>query len=153
MKSFSIKKFSLFALTFGYLASPAALHAISFTGNTDVDFPPEACFDDPNGQNVGIPANAPANTISGWDVKKICFIYSKPADTLYVGIRTFDNVGSNTPIIFGDADGDGNPGGTSSWLNANSGVDYPNLSVEEYFALVLDFDATPANLGVTPEVV
>ena len=117
----------------------------------DNDFPATACFDDPGGVSVGIPGSFPAGTISGFDVEKICFLYNEPTDTLFVGIRTFDVGG--VPVIFGDADGDGNPGGTSAALAANAGTDYPNLSVKEYFALVFDFDAGVGDLGVSPEVV
>ncbi len=151
MKGF-FKKLPFF-LTLGAFFVASTSFALSFTGNTDNDFPPEACFDDPGGQSVGVPATFPAGTISGWDVKQICFLYNKPADTLFVGVRTFDNATTGLPIIFGDADGDGNPGGTSPALAANSGADYPDLSIKEYFDLVLDFDATSGNLGAVPEVV
>jgi len=152
MKSFPIKKFIILTVSFSLFAWSATSHAVTFTGNTDADFPPEACFDDPGGLSVGVPATFPAGTISGWDVQKICFLYNRPSDTLFVGVRTFDN-GGGTHIIFGDADADGNPGGTSAELAANSGTDYPNLSTKEFFALVLDFDADAANLGQTPEAV
>jgi thrombospondin type 3 repeat protein len=125
--------------------------AVTFTGNVDNDFPSTACFNDSITPDVGVPATFPAGVISGWDVQRICFLYDKPSDVLYVGVRTFDNGG--TPVIFGDADGDGNPGGSRPELIAAGGQDFPNLSVEEYFALIFDFDADATNLGDTPEVV
>ncbi|HSA60378.1 MAG TPA: hypothetical protein VLJ37_11930 [bacterium] len=132
--------------------SVSTAQAVTFTGNVDADFPPEACFADNATTDVGVPATFPAGVISGWDVDRICFLYNRPSDTLYVGIRTFDNGG--VPVIFGDADGDGNPGGSRPELIAAGGQDFPNLSVEEYFALILDFDAGGlSDLGDTPEVV
>jgi len=126
-------------------------HAITFTGNVDADFPAESCFADNATTDVGVPATFPVGSISGWDVERICFLYNRPLDTLFVGVRTFD-VG-DVPVIFGDADGDGNPGGSRPELITAGGQDFPNLSVEEYFALILDFDADVSNLGDTPEVV
>lgn len=134
------------------LAFCSSANAVTFTGNVDADFPTTSCFNDTATPDVGVPATFPAGSISGWDVQKICFLYDKPADTLFVGIRTFDNAGGS--VIFGDADGDGNPGGSRPELIAAGGQDFPNLSVEEYFALIFDFDAINASdLGDTPEVV
>lgn len=152
MPSFSAKKLLLFATWFSLLSWfwPSALPAVSFTGDTDNDFPPEACFADPAGQDVGVPG-ALAGTVSGWDVDRICLLYDRPSDTLFAGIRTFDNGGA--PVVFGDADGDGSPGGTSAALAGSGGTDYPHLSIAEFFGLVLDFDADAGNLGDDPEVV
>ncbi len=147
---FPIKKLFLFAVLFIVVVWSATARAVSFTGNTANDFPAEACFDDPAGQDVGVPP-ALAGTVSGWDVDQICLIYDQPSDTLFVGIRTFENAG--LPVIFGDADGDGNPGGTSAALAGSGGTDYPSLSVAEFFGLVFDFDAVAGNLGSDPEVV
>lgn len=144
------KAFLLTTLASLAFSSPAG--AISFSGNVDADFPASACFSDTLTPDVGVPATFPVGSISGWDVQKICFLYDRPADTLFVGIRTFDAGG--TPVIFGDADGDGNPGGSRPELITAGGQDFPNLSVEEYFALIFDFDANDASdLGDTPEVV
>lgn len=141
----------LFLSSFVSLTCSAPAWAVTFTGNVDNDFPPSACFNDTATPDVGVPATFPLGTISGWDVEKICFVYDKPSDVLFVGVRTFDNGASLG--IFGDVDGDGNPGGSRPELIAAGGQDFPNLSVEEYFALIFDFDGDPTNLGDTPEVV
>lgn len=143
-------KSTFIALTLFAFLLPSSLRAVTFTGDVDDDFPAEACFDDPAGQNIALPGSYPPDTISGWDIDQFCLLYDGVSDTLSVGIRTFDNVGSGTPVIFGDADGDGDPGGTSATLAGDGGTDYPNLSVAEYFALIFDFDA---NFGTDPEVV
>lgn len=134
--------------------SPGTLFAITFTGNVVRDFPAEACSKDPKGKSVGIPLTFPPNTISGWDIEQICLLYDKPSNTLFVAAKTFDDPVTRLPIIFGDADGDGDPGRTSPAFAAQGGVDYPNLSEKEYFSFVLDFDATPTIfLGKTPKVI
>ncbi len=84
-------------------------------------------------QDVGLPSNAPPGTISGWDLSRVRLYYDGAADVLYVGIECFG-------VICGDADGDGDPGGTSSWLAANGGVDAPNLGGSESIAVYLDTD-------------
>ncbi len=142
-----LKALCVISLSLFCFVPPTA--AVTFTGRVDNDFAATACFNDPAG-DVGLPA-ALIGEISGWDVNQICLLYSQPSDTLFVGIRTFDDAG--IPTIFGDADGDGDPGGTSAGLAASSGLDYPNLSVAEFFGLVFDFDAVAGNLGDTPEIV
>ncbi len=134
-----------------FLLVPCAAFSLEWTGHVDKDFHPEACFDDPGGLSVGIPATFPAGTISGFDIESICFLYQSPLDTLWVGLKTFD--AGETPVIFGDADGDGDPGNTGAPLAANNGTDFRNLGTKEYVALILDFDADPSNLGESPEVV
>lgn len=137
MRQFSL----LFFILLFWLPSA---HALEFTGHVDVDFPLESCVDDPNGQNIAFPGTFPAGTISGFDVRQICFLYNRPEDKLYVGVATFDS------IIFGDADGDGDPGSAGSALTQQGGIDWPDLSTGEYFALILDFDSDPAT---TPNAV
>lgn len=71
--------------------------------------------------------------MSGWDIRALYLDYDHDTDTLRLGIDFFG--------IAGDADGDGDPGGTSGALSGRGGVDYPNLSQSESIAVALDVDA------------
>ncbi len=133
------------------LILPVSARAIEFTGDVTVDFPAEACFTDPNDVSVGVPVAFPAGTISGFDVEQICLIYDATTDTVDVGIKTYEQSNAGGfQIPFGDADGDGDPGGTSAILAGLAGSDNADLGTDEFFAMVLDFDADP---GTTPEAV
>ncbi|MBI2340482.1 MAG: OmpA family protein [Deltaproteobacteria bacterium] len=123
--------------------------AVDFTGSAEDDFPASACTDDPNGQNIALSDAFPPGTISGFDVQAICLLYDGALDTLFVGIMTFDDADGD-PLIFGDTDGNGDPGGTGSALAGEGGTDHADLAEEEYFALILDFDN---DLDTTPEAV
>lgn len=122
--------------------------ALEFTGRVDLDFPETSCLEDENGQNIPLPATFPEGSSSGFDVRQICLLVDFLEDTLYAGILTFEDASGN-PVIFGDADGDGDPSGTSVPLEAEGGEDFPSLSEEEYFVLILDFDN---NLSTLPDV-
>ena len=110
----------------------------TFTGNANTDFASLSnaiTFTDSFGfEDVALP---PGWTLgaSGWDMNKIHLVYDPVNDTLYVGIDTFG--------IFGDADGNGNPGSTSAQLAARGGVDLPNLTGSEQFTMM--FDVNPLN--------
>lgn len=123
---------SLCALAFHI--SPASA-ALLLTGNAEADFtgPGVMTFaDDTVGQDVTLPSTAPPGTVSGWDMNDVRFFYDAATDTMQVGFNTY--------VIAGDADGDGNPSGTSAWLAANAGVDMPDMGSTESFALMLDID-------------
>ena len=81
---------------------------------------------------MGLPLQAPPGTISGWDIRRVWLNYDPGSDTMFAGFETFG--------VSGDADGDGDPGGNSSWLLANGGVDEPDFEGTESFALMLDVD-------------
>jgi len=103
-----------------------------FTGNAATDFlttPGHMHFND-FVYDVGLPAAAPAGTQSGWDMQSAFFFYDPVTDNMYVGV---DFAG-----IFGDADGDGDPSGTSSWLGSLLGTDHGDLSNTEGFILAFD---------------
>lgn len=106
----------------------------TLTGDVSADFAGYAgvynLFDP---QDVGLPPNAPPGTISGWDMNRVRLYYDAVADKLYVGIECLG-------VICGDVDGDGDPGGTSSWLANNGGVDKPDLGGSESIAVYLDPD-------------
>jgi hypothetical protein len=107
-------------------------------GDVEADFtgPGVVIIPDPIG-DVGLPVNAPPGTISGWDIKDLRLYYYAAGDTMYVGI----NVGSNASTILGDADGNGNPAGTSAWLTTNGGTDLADLGSSETAAVFFDLDS------------
>ena len=75
------------------------------------------------GEAPFIPANS---WVSGWAIQDIRTSYNASTDTLYVGIDTFKNAKGVTSI-FGDADGNGDPGGASLQMQQAGGVDDPHL--------------------------
>lgn len=114
---------SLFSLLFSFTVQAQ----IIFTGDVDTDFASANCFVDDGGRDVGLPSGVSA---SGFDLDRVCFFYDGVSDDLYVGVRTFDDV------IFGDADGDGDPNSSSI-----SGIsDFADLSGAESFVISLDLD-------------
>jgi hypothetical protein len=119
------------------LVAPVAAATVTFTGNVTVDFTGTGILiiPDPGGVgDVGLPTSPapPGGTISGWDMEDLRLTYDEGTDTLYVGI--------NTVGIAGDADGDGDPSGTSSWLSTNGGTDTANLSGTETISVYFDLD-------------
>lgn len=114
--------------------STPAFAAITLTGDVNADFTNENCLDDDGGEDVGIPGGVAA---TGWDINKICFYYDGNDDSLHVGVTTINRV------IFGDAEGDGNPGASS-----NGGIADPaNLGAGESFVLSLDLNGDSRNAG------
>lgn len=104
-----------------------------FTGHADTDFKigdPQTILVSDNVGDVGVPAQCPTGTVSGFDMSGIWFYYDRNTDTVYVGMQT--------PQIFGDVDGDGNPSGTSACLNAAGGSDAADIGDFEFFALYID---------------
>lgn len=108
--------------------------AITLTGDVDADFAVANCLEDEGGQDVGVPAGVAA---TGFDIERACFYYDGSADELHVGVTTFNDV------IFGDADGDGDPGASST-----SGVNDPaDLGVGESLVIAFDLDGDSEDLG------
>lgn len=109
----------------------------TFTGDAVADFAGLTGVQnipDPEIGDVGVPNEAPAGTVSGWDVSPngIYLQYGWDTDTLYVGV---DCTG-----ICGDADGNGDPSGTSLWSQLNGGKDRASYGGEEWMALIIDTD-------------
>jgi hypothetical protein len=77
-----------------------------------------------------------AGEVSGWAVKDIRTSYDAASDTLSVGFNGFSN-SKGVPAIFGDADGNGNPGVTSAQMAAAGGVNTANLGGDKSFALAI----------------
>lgn len=89
--------------------------------------------------SVGLPTVAPLpppGTVSGWDVKDLRLCYNATTDIMYIGI----NVGNDISTILGDADGDGDPGQTSTWLAGHGGTDIADLGSSECAAVFFDLD-------------
>lgn len=108
--------------------------AFEFSGNATNDFSVvQNCLEDTGGLaglDVGMPSPV-QNNISGFDIERVCFFYDSAEDALYVAIQTFDDV------IFGDADGDGDPAGVASGY---TGQDFANLGSTESVVLAIDID-------------
>jgi hypothetical protein len=64
--------------------------------------------------------------VSGWAIQDIRTSYNASTDTLYVGLDTFKNAKGVTSI-FGDADGNGDPGGASVPMQQAGGIDDAHL--------------------------
>ena len=111
-------------------AGSANGQAITFTGDVPTDFAGITAIPDPLG-DVGVPANLAGN-VSGWDMEGVYVAYDAVSDTLFIGID-FNG-------IAGDADGDGDPSGTSAGLATNGGSDLPNLGNSEGITIQLDLD-------------
>lgn len=117
------------------LPMPIGAATVTFTGDVEADFtePGILSIPDPGGVgDVGVPGDAPPGTISGWDMADLRLTYDAAFDTLYVGMNTYG--------IAGDADGNGDPGGTAEWLDADGGVDLPSLGSTECIAVYFDLD-------------
>lgn len=115
-----------------FVSSPA--YPLDLSGDVSVDFAAiDNCLDDTGGDegvDVGLPVPVQDN-ISGFDIRRVCFFYEEDTDILYIGIETFDDV------IFGDADGDGDPGGVAAGYN---GQDFEDLGGTESIVISLDLN-------------
>jgi hypothetical protein len=100
-----------------------------FTGNVESDFVGPCVTIVPDPEDV-VMGDQFGSAISGFDIKDIRFCYDASNDTLYVGINSFG--------IAGDADGDGDPGGSSQALIRSLGVDLPDFGGSESFFVLVD---------------
>ncbi len=134
MRKVTLSIFAIFLTCALYQMPAKAQVAPVFTGNATADFlsVPGYTYYNDFVQDVGLPAAAPNGTQSGWDMKTVFFYHDAASDDLYVGI---DFAG-----IFSDADGNGDPSGTSSWLSSLSGTDHANMSNTEGFVLAFDLE-------------
>ena len=115
------------------MVAGSALDALSLTGNVETDFvSPEAVIvADGATPDVGLPPAWPFAT-SGWDIKDFRFVYDAEKDVLYVGINFFG--------IAGDADGNGNPSGSSAELISRGGQDLADLASSEAIQILFDWN-------------
>jgi hypothetical protein len=117
------------------MVAGSALDALSLTGNVETDFvSPEAVIvADGATPDVGLPVVlASASVTSGWDIKDFRFVYDAEKDVLYVGINFFG--------IAGDADGNGNPSGSSAELISRGGQDLADLASSEAIQILFDWN-------------
>jgi len=128
------KSILLFVFVFVIYTLPVAADTPIFSGNVETDFigPDIVIIEDPEQIDVAMPSDFPTGTISGNDIKDVRFFYDADEDILYVGINTY--------LIAGDVDGNDNPGGTGFFLDDLGGVDLPDFSGTESFALSIDID-------------
>ncbi len=123
---------NLLVLGFGLGLLATTGSAVIFSGNVDNDFTyAQQTLTDLSG-DVGLSPNAPAGTVSGWDIDYASFLHFQSSGTLEIGIRFFG--------VAGDADGDGGEGTTSPWLAGNGGEDLASLDETESICIALDFD-------------
>lgn len=103
---------------------------IDFTGNVADDFPTSAISGSIPGQPGSI-AEASYIIQNGWTtgflVESVRFSYDQKTDTMFVGVQTFS--------IAGDADGNGNPGVTSSQMAIAGGVNYAHFGGDKSLTL------------------
>lgn len=125
----------LFFLSFIFFPFQAAYAQVTLTGDVDADFVGiQNCFVDQGGKDVGVPAGV---TETGFDLEQVCFYYDGDADRLYVGIEPIGTA------IFGDADGDGDAGASST-----SGLfDFADLGGTETVVISMDLDGDSASSG------
>jgi hypothetical protein len=142
---------------------PALADAITFTGNVQQDFSATNTMGNLNSSPVtvmnspldlGEASFIPANGwVSGWAVNNIQMSYDAAKDTMYVGLASFKNA-SGQYAIFGDADGNGNPGGASPQMAAAGGVDSPNMGGEKAVAVAFaPFNSANPNVPGTPSLI
>lgn len=113
---------------------PSLAGPISFTGNVQQDFSDSNITGNINSSPVkvmnspldlGEASFIPANGwVSGWAINNVQMSYNTANDTMYVGLAGFKNASGQT-AIFGDADGNGNPGSASSKMTSMGGIDMP----------------------------
>lgn len=116
--------------------SPAqAQGARTFTGDVENDFFEDERYLDRGGAgDVGVPNAAPDGVTVGWDFLDVGVAYDPGTDTLYIGTNMANNA------ISGDADGDGDPGGTAAWLAGLQGADFADLANDESIDILIDID-------------
>lgn len=117
--------------------SSLANAAFELSGNVALDFAASPnCFED--GRDVGLPDGVIA---TGFDIEKACFFYDGEEDRLFIGVKAHNGA------VFGDADGDGDPGESSN----PDVVDFADMASTEslVFSFDLDTDSLSANFDVS----
>ena len=109
---------------------------IVLTGDAPTDFSGANFVSD--SQDVGVPPGLPS-PISGWDIQALYFNYDPGSDTASFGLDFFG--------IAGDADGDGDPNGSSQGLMDKGGEDLPDLALTESIAILFDVNRDVINGG------
>lgn len=125
----------LFLLGLILLPFQMAHAQVALTGDVDADFVDvQNCFVDQGGEDVGVPIGV---TETGFDLEQVCFYYDGNEDRLYVGIEPIGTA------IFGDADGDGDAGASST-----PGLfDFADLGGTETVVISMDLDGDSDSAG------
>jgi hypothetical protein len=125
-------------------ARPCFADPITFSGIVQQDFSAQNTMGNINSSPVTV-MNSPLDVgeasfipasgwVSGWAVNNVQMSYNTSNDTLYVGLAGFKS-GSGQYAIFGDADGNGNPGAASPQMAAMGGMDSANIGGDKAFAV------------------
>ena len=128
-------------------ARPVLANPISFTGFVANDFNPS----NPNVRVTPV-SDSPLvvgpdkwmtdlGRVSGWAIKDIRTSYDPKTDTLSVGFQTFSN-SHGVKSVFGDADGNGDPGLTGPQMLAAGGVNNPHMGGHKSVAIAFAADST-----------
>jgi hypothetical protein len=126
------RKISVHLIRTAMLVSVVATGARAFTGDVVADFTQAEVVAHADGMDVGLPAQAPFGTVSGWEIVNAAFYLDGANDLLQVGLDFHG--------IAGDADGNGLEGNSTAWLLGNGGFDMPNLGGTESVCIAFDFD-------------
>ena len=129
---------------------------LTLTGNVEADFDSSnplvqkaTISADPT--NIGVASwISDSGNVSGWAIKNIWTYYDKTTDTLQVGIETCKN-SSGQSAIFGDSDGNGNPGTADSRMTAAGGVDSASFGTGKSFAMA--FASANPSAGGVPSII
>jgi hypothetical protein len=145
------------------VSRPALAGPITFTGNVQQDFSapnvtgninssPVTVMNNP--LDVGEASFIPANGwVSGWAINNVQLSYNSTNDTMYVGLAGFKNA-SGQYAIFGDADGNGDPGAASKQMTAMGGIDTANMGGDKAVAVALaPYNPTNPNVPGAPTLI
>jgi hypothetical protein len=134
----------LAAIAWAVPCALASADVIQFTGNVENDMPirpgigvivssPDPVTGEANPYDVGQAKwMTDRGWITGWNIKDLRFHYDAGTDNLYVGVNFFG--------IAGDADGNGDPGGSDPLMRQSMGYDYPSLGGRESIAVAFDIN-------------
>jgi hypothetical protein len=135
---------------------PCIAAPLTLTGNVEADFNPlnpdvqkTAISTDPT--SIGVASSiSGAGLVSGWAIQNIWTYYDSSTDSLQVGIQTFKN-SQGQSAIFGDSDGNGNPGTAAAATTAAGGIDPAGFGDGKSFAVA--FSAANPGSGGTPSLI
>jgi len=141
-----VRRCLFWGLAFLVLAGsrPALAGPIAFTGNIGQDFSAQNIMGNLNSSPVTV-MNSPADLgeasfipangwVSGWAINNVQMTYNSANDTMYVGLTGFKNAAGQY-ATFGDADGNGDPGGASKQMTSMGGIDSANMGGDKAVAV------------------
>jgi hypothetical protein len=160
-----VKRCLFWSLAFLVLVGPRPTFAgpITFTGNVQQDFSASNLTGNLNSTQLSI-MNSPLDLgeaafipqngwVSGWAINKVEMSYNPTNDTMYVGLASFKN-SAGQYAIFGDADGNGDPGGASTQMTRMGGIDSANMGGDKAVAVAFaPFNSTNPTVPGTPTLI